>query len=66
MCENCNSKELDPKAPKIPGKYYILDRFSDSTSGPYDTREEAEKERKGMNIGEDMVTLRYKGKREAA
>ena len=42
----------------IPGKFYVIDQFASSNgpgpvSGPFDTREEAEAERRQLNCADD-------------
>lgn len=45
------------------GKWYVVDRFAktaDPVSGPFDTREEAEQDRRELNIADDCEVLRAK------
>jgi len=48
----------------IPGKWYVLDRFSHPdnapVAGPFDDKAAAEKERQQLNIAGDCVVKMYK------
>ena len=49
----------------IPGKFYVLDRFSEveePVSGPFDTKEQAEADREQLNIADDCFVRKYIGK----
>lgn len=47
----------------IPGKWYVLDMFVEDgqpTAGPFNSREEAEKERIQLNIADDCFVAKKK------
>jgi hypothetical protein len=41
------------RLPVVEGKLYIIDMFSGPAAGPFDTAQEATKEKNGWNIAED-------------
>ena len=47
------------------GKFYVLDVFAEhgapAVAGPFDTREQAEQERRELNIADDCIVRRYIG-----
>lgn len=45
------------------GKWYVVDRFSGPVAGPFDSKKEAEAERKQLNIAVDCQSGVYKGPR---
>jgi hypothetical protein len=58
MCGNCDSKMTTAVKSIIPGKWYVVDRFSPKEKyGPYDTKAEAETARRAINIADDCVSL---------
>jgi hypothetical protein len=54
---------------KIPGKFYVLDQFSTDgqpISGPFDTKAEAEKDRREWNCADDYFVGKYTPKQQPA
>jgi hypothetical protein len=50
----------------IVGKWYVVDRFGHGRgavmSGPFDTKVEAERDRRAMNIADDCFLYKAKGR----
>lgn len=52
------------KIEKVIGKWYVCDVFSQDgqpVSGPFDTKQDAENERRQLNIADDCFVARYHG-----
>jgi hypothetical protein len=54
----------------VTGKFYVIDVFGEpgrqTIAGPFDTAEQAEREREEINIADDCIVRRYIGKPQAA
>lgn len=56
---------INSKTPIIPGKWYVIDTCAspgraDIVSGPFDSKEEADKDNQGSNIEEDCISMQLK------